>query len=66
MIKAHFYKCGQEPGESHYYYNHSTGLAGFLYPQDRKAYLGYHTVEEAEKLIERKHVNRLNRRRRYV
>lgn len=53
MIKYHFYKCGRQPDEAHRYYDHSTGIAGFLAPQERNGYLGYLTVEEAEEPIKK-------------
>lgn len=61
--KYHFYKLGKEPDLPHRYYNHSTGLTGFLAPQALDNYLGYLTINEAEKLVEKKHVNHLNRRK---
>lgn len=48
-MKLHFYKCGRQPVEAHRYYCHSSGLAGFLAPQDRRNYVGYMTIEEVEK-----------------
>ena len=49
MIKYHFYKCGREPEEAHRYFDHSTGVCGFLAPQDRRNYLGYMTIEELDR-----------------
>ena len=64
--KLHFYKLGKEPELPHRYYNHTTGLTGFLAPQSLPKYLGYLTIQEAEKLVERKNINVMSRRRRYV
>ena len=64
--KYHFYKLGKEPDLSHRYYNHTTGLTGFSAPQSLPNYLGYLTIPEAEKRIERKNINVMSRGRRYV
>lgn len=47
-IKYHFYKCTVEPDAPYRYYERSTGLCGFLSPQDRENYIGYMTIEDAE------------------
>lgn len=69
-IKYHFYKCGRKPDIPHKYYDHSTGIAGFVGVQDRKNYIGYMPLEDVIRETPYKDPNSeqvaVLRRRRYV
>lgn len=68
-IKYHFYKCGKRPDNCKYY-DHSTGIAGFVGVQDRKNCIGYMPLSEIEGETPYKDPNSAQaavlKRRRYV